>query len=157
MTYKDMVMKAKASGIATEKTMWLSIEHFSELLDELKESHPDLYLSFMRKEMGIMHHNHYEEEFAMWDVAKLSWTEKDGTKHTGAHWTVDQVEQATSGLHFPQGTTKWDKFVAFNVTYSDLCKEFDDDDILQAGFLLYFADEDWGSSTKIWEYMARKS
>ena len=156
MTYKDIVMKAKAAGVTNEKTMWQSIESLSELLDELKESHPDLYMKFMREQIGIMYHNHYDEEFALWDVAGLSWTGKDGMKHSGAHWTADQVEQATAGMHFPQSTTKWDKFVAFNVTYSDLSKDFDEAQILKAGFLLYFADEDWGSSTKIWEYMSHK-
>ena len=72
MTYKDMVMKAKAAGVTTEKTMWESIDSFSELLDELKESHPDLYWEFMRKQMGIMYHDHYDEAFALYDVAQLS-------------------------------------------------------------------------------------
>lgn len=156
MTYKDMVMKAKAAGVTTEKTMWESIDSFSELLDELKESHPDLYWEFMRKQMGIMYHDHYDEAFALYDVAQLSWTDKSGMKHTGAHWTADQVEQATAGMHFPANTNKWDKYVAFNAAYSDLAKEFDDAQILKAGFLLYFADEDWGSPTKIWEYMSHK-
>ena len=59
-------------------------------------------------------------------------------------------------MSFPSGTNKWDKYVAFNAAYSDLMKEFDDAQILKAGYLLYFADEDWGSTTKIWEYMAEK-
>ena len=156
MTYKDMVMKAKAAGLTSEKTMWESIESFSELLDELKESHPEMYWEFMREQHGIMHHNHYDEAFAFYDVAQLSWTDKTGMKHTGAHWTPDQVEAATATMHFPQGVNKWDKYVAFNAAYSDLAKEFDETQILKAGFLLYFADEDWGSSAKIWEYMSER-
>ena len=157
MTYKDMVTKAKAAGITTEKTMWESIESVSELLEELEESHPDAYWKFMREQAGIMHRHHYDEDFALYDVAQLSWTDKSGMKHTGAHWTADQVEQATAAMHFPQNTTKWDKYVAFNAAFSDLAREFDEAQILKAGFLLYFADEDWGSTTKIWEYMAKKS
>lgn len=153
MTYKDMVMKAKAAGVTTEKTMWESIEAFSELLEELKESHPDIYWEFMREQMGIMYHGHYDEAFALYDVSQLAWTDRNGMKHSGAHWTADQVEQATASMRFPAGTNKWDKYVAFNAAYSDLCKEFDEGQILKAGFLLYFADEDWGDSTKVWDYM----
>ena len=155
-TYKEMVTKAKAAGVTNEKTMWESIESFSDLLAQLKESHPDLYWEFMREQHGIMYRGHYDEHFAIYDVEHLRWTDKNGSKHSGAHWTVDQIEQATSGMHFPAGTTKWDKYVAFNAAYSDLCKEFDEGQILAAGFLLYFADEDWGSGTKIWEYMSEK-
>ena len=154
MTYKDMVMKAKAAGVTNEKTMWESIESFSELLEELKESHPDIYWEFMREQMGIMYHGHYDEAFALYDVAQMSWTDRNAMKHTGAHWTADQVEQATASMRFPAGTTKWDKYVAFNAAYSDLCKEFDEAQILKAGFLLYFADEDWGDTSKIWDYMS---
>lgn len=149
-----MVTQARAAGVANEKTMWESIENFSDFLEDFKEAHPDKYWEFMRKQMGIMYHNHYDEAFALYDVAELSWTDEKGNEHTGAHWTADQVEQATASMRFPQGTTKWDKYVGFNVAYSDLCKEFDDEQILKAGYLTYFADEDWGSSTKIWEYMS---
>ena len=74
MTYKDMVMKAKAAGVTNEKTMWDSIESFSELLEDLKASHPDVYWSFMREQMGIMYHGHYDEAFALYDVATGLWT-----------------------------------------------------------------------------------
>ena len=156
MTYKDMVAKAKAAGVTNEKTMWQSIESFSELLDELKESHPDLYWDFMRKQMGIMYHNHYDETFALYDVAQLSWTDKQGEKKQGAYWTAEQIESATQGFKFAQGTTKWDKFVGFNAAYSDWSKNFDDATILKIGYDFYFSDEDWGSPTKIWEYMSHK-
>ena len=155
INFKEMVTKAKAAGVTNEKAMWESIMAFSELLDELKVIHPDLYWDVLRKQVGIMYHNHYDEAFALYDVSKLSYTDTKGEKHSGARWTVDQIEQATASMRFPQGVNKWDKYVAFNVTYSDLQKDFDEDDILKAGFSLYFDDEDWGSTTKIWEYMSR--
>ena len=157
MTYRKMVEHARQAGLTTEKTMWESIDSFSELLEELKDAHPELYWKFMRKQHGLIFHRHYDEAFAMWDVAQMFYTDKNGEKHSGAHWTADQIETATAGFKFPQGSNKWDKYVAFNAAYADLCKDFDDGDILKAGFLLYFADEDWGSTTKIWEYMSRKT
>ena len=156
MNYRKMVEHARQAGMATEKTMWESIDSFSELLEELRESHPDLFWDFMRRQHGLMYHNHYDEAFAMYDVAQMHYTGKTGDKHSGPHWTVEQIEQATAAMKFPPGTTKWDKYVAFNAAYSDLSKGFDDADILKAGHLTYFADEDWGSETKIWEYMSEK-
>lgn len=155
--YKTMVTQARAAGLTNEKTMWQSIDHISELLEELREAHPEAYWSFMRREHGLLYHNHYDEGFAMYDVAQMSYTDKKGDKHTGAHWTLEQIESATAGMKFPQGTTRWDKYVAFNAAYADLCRGFDDSDILKAGHLFYFEDEDWGSPTKIWEYMSRKA
>ena len=156
MSYRHMVDHAKKAGVTNEKTMWESIDSFSELLEELKESHPQLYWDFMRKQHGIMFHKHYDQDFAEWDVSQIHYTDKSGMKHHGAYWTADQVESATQAMKFPQGTTKWDKFVAFNAAYSDFCRDFDDAQILKIGYLFYFADEDWGSDTKIWEYMDDK-
>ena len=156
MNYRQMVEHAKKAGMTTEKTMWDSIDSFSELLEELKESHPQMYWDFMRKQHGLMYHGHYDEGFAMYDVSKLHYTSRTGDKRQGAYWTVDQIEAATAGMKFPAGTNKWDKFVAFNAAYSDFSKDFDDGDVLKAGYSFYFADEDWPSETKIWEYMTHK-
>ena len=156
MNYRHMVDAAKKAGVATEKTMWESIDSFSDLLEKLKESHPDMYWDFMRKQHGIMFHNHYDEEFAMYDVGQMHYTNKSGEKKHGGYWTADQIESATQGMKFPSGTTKWDKYVAFNAAYSDWSKDFDDANVLKIGYDFYFADEDWGSDTKIWEYIDDK-
>lgn len=156
MNYRHMVDHAKKAGVTNEKTMWDSIDSFSELLEELKDSHPQLYWDFMRKQHGIMFHNHYDEAFAMYDVSQMHSTNKSGEKKEGAHWTVDQVESATMGMKFPQGTTKFDKFVAMNAAFHDFWKDFDEATILKIGYDFYFADEDWGSDTKIWEYISHK-
>ena len=156
MNYREMVDHAKKAGVTNEKTMWESIDSFSELLDELKESHPQMYWDFMRKQHGIMFHNHYDEAFAIYDVSQVHYTDKSGMRHHGAYWTAEQIEAATQGMKFPMGTTKWDKFVAFNAAKSDFAKDFEDADILKIGYAFYFADEDWGDDTKVWEYMDDK-
>ena len=156
MNYRKMVEHAKKAGVTNEHTMWESIDSFSELLEELEESHPQLYWDFIRKQHGIMYHNHYDEMFAMWDVSQMHYTNKNGEEKRGAHWTADQIETATAGMRFPPGTTKWDKYVAFNAIYGDESKEFDDAAILKMAHSFFFADEDWGSDTKIWEYMLHK-
>lgn len=156
MNYRHMVDSAKKAGVTNEKTMWESIDAFSELLEELKGSHPQMYWDFMRRQHGIMYHNHYDEGFATYDVHHMHYTNRNGEKKEGAHWTADQVESATAGMKFPPGTTRWDKFVAFNAAFADWCKHYEDADILKIGYAFYFADEDWGSDTKIWEYISSR-
>ena len=155
-TYKEMVENAKGHGVSSEKVMWESIDSLSDMLCVMRKEHPDKYWAFMREQHGIMYGNHYDEEFAEWDVAQLAYTNKTGDKKHGGYWTVEQIEQATAGMKFPAGTNKWDKYVAFNAAYADFSKKFEDAEVLQIGYLMYFADEDWGSPTKIWEYMSMR-
>ena len=46
--------------------------------------------------------------------------------------------------------------VAFNAAANDWGKDYEDADILKIGYDFYFADEDWGSDTKVWEYISHK-
>ena len=161
MNYLDMVKSAQKSGKTTEKQMWESIESVSDLLCDIKDAHPDLYWKFMRKQAGIMNGCHYDKEWADYDVSQIEYTDKDGKAHKGAYWTCEQIEESTKGMTFPSGTTKWDRFVAFNLAKSDFCKNFEDADILKIGYLFFFADEDWSadsksSSTKVWDYICCK-
>lgn len=156
-TYKEMIEKAKAEGFASEKTMWQSVDSLSDMLCIIKKEHPEMYWDFMRKQHGIMYGNHYNEDFAKWDVSQIKYTNKEGKETFGAYWTVEQIEEATATMKFPASTTKWDKYVAFNGAWADFCKKFDAQDVLSIGYSFYFADEDWGSNTKIWEYMMCKN
>lgn len=164
MNYLDMVRAAQNGGHFTEKQMWQSVGSVSGLLDEIKDSHKDLYWRFMREQAGIINGGHYDEVWADYDVSRIEYTDKDGNKHSGAYWTCEQIEEATKGMSFPNGVTKWDKFVAFNAMKSDLCKSFDDGQILKAAYSFYFVDEDWnetsaksGSATKVWDYFCCKN
>ena len=157
MNYKEMLENAKAKGITTEKMMWSSVDAMGEMLCLVKKEYPSVYWDFIRQQHGIIYSNHYEKEFAEWDVNNIEYTDKQGNKKSGAYWTVEQIESATMGMKFPSGTTKWDKYVAFNVAHSDFCKKFDDAQVLEIAFSFFFADEDWGSNTKVWEYMYCKN
>lgn len=156
--YKKMLMEAKAKGITSEKSMWDGIDSVEEMLCVVKEEHPNLYWSFIRKQHGVLYNGHYSEEFAQHDISKLRYTNKAGEKKEGGYWTAQAVDDATKKFQFHPGVNLWDKWVAFNVVYSDLCKKFDDAQILEIGYLIYFADEDWpgNSATKIWDYMCCK-
>lgn len=55
-------------------------------------------------------------------------------------------------MTFPNGTTEWDKYVAFNSFYSDLCLVFSTEEIIKAAYRFFFQDEDAGAG-KVWNYM----
>ena len=114
MEYKDMIRDAKANGVASDKAMWQSVDTLSDMVCILRDEHPDVYWRFMRKQHSILYGNHYDRNFAEMDVEGIRYTGPSGEKRTGAHWTADQIEEAARGMSFPSGTTKWDKYVAFN-------------------------------------------
>lgn len=150
MHYKEMITEAKSKGLTSEAKMWESIEDMGELLEELKESHPEKYWKFMRKTHGLLYNNHYNEAFAKWDVEQM-------LPH-GEYWTMREIEEATKGMTFPQGTTLCDRYVAFNSTANDLEGVLTDEQILKSAHAFWFDDKDWHGKNKIWEYMclARK-
>lgn len=133
--------------------MWESVDLVNGLLGEMERVHPDRIRKFKRGQHRILFGGHYDECLAMEDVSHLRYTDSSETEHQGAHWTIDQIEMATEGLTFPSDVTRWDKYVAFNAAYSDFCKYFGDEQILQIGYAFYFADEDWKGNDKIWDYM----
>ncbi len=162
MNFKELVETAKTSGTWNEKTMWRSVCSMANLLADIKKEHPQMFWDFLREQHGILFGNHYHQSFAEYDVSQMSYTDKDGKNRSGAHWTIDQIEEATKNLTFPTGTTKWDKYVGFNGFYADLCKVLTDEQIIKSAYEFFFMDEDWnpekpGSSPcKVWEYFSCK-
>ena len=73
-----------------------------------------IYCSFVKvKEKDESYH--FNEESAKKTVSGIRYTDRSGMEHIGAHWTPEQIEIATASMKFPEGTTKWDKYVAFNL------------------------------------------
>lgn len=95
---------------------------------------------------------HFDADSAERTVARISHTDKDGSKIEGAHWSPQQIEQLTSHMVFPEGTTIWDKYVAFNYFYADLYSVIGNDaTLLLAAHAFYFADED-APDNKLYRY-----
>lgn len=147
-----MILAAKEAGMSIEKMMWQGVDGLNDLLCKIREEHPDMYWKFLRDQQGVMYSNHYERAFAEYDVESLRYTNREGQKCEGAHWTAEQIESATRSMTFPTGTTRWDKYVAFNAWYSDLCRELDETTLIKTCFSYFFADED-APSGKIFLYM----
>ena len=140
-----MIMDARAKGLTSETIMWENIEDVQELLEELKETHPQKYWGFIRATQGKLYKGHYDEMFAMHDVSKM--------EPLGAYWSVSQVEETTKTMAFPPSINKWDKYVAFNAFKNDLNGVETDEQILKSAFAFWFADKDYPAPTKIWDYM----
>lgn len=153
--YKEMIEQARSRGVTSEQVMWGSIEEFDNMLCQIKENDPALYWDFIHKQHKALYKGHYDEEFAKYDMQQVYYINKQGEKTNKPYWTVEQVEEATKGYNFPNGTTKWDKWVAFNVFRSDTMKSLPDDLALKAGWEFFFDDIDFKKegTTKIWDYV----
>lgn len=153
MTYKGMLKGAKERGLVSDKIMWDSVDSLSAMLCDIKDEHPRMYWNFMREQHGLIFNDHYDKEFAEMDVEKLHYTDSEGKDHCGAKWSCDQIEDATKSMSFPNGTTTWDKYVAFNVMWSDTCKVSSEEQVINNAYQFFFADEDFAGKNKIWDYM----
>lgn len=153
MRYSDMIKQAQSEGKTSETAMWKSVAHVDELLESIRHEHPEEYWRFMRKAHEEMYGKHYTPEYAEYDLKGLRYTDSEGVKRTGAHWTFNEVLSATSGKRFSEDVTDCDKWVAYNVAYADFCKKFSDSEILDIAYLFYFDDED-APEGKVWRYMS---
>lgn len=95
---------------------------------------------------------HFNEDSARKAVERIRYTDKSGAEKSGPHWTPEQVKAVTAGMKFPEGTTEWDRYVALNSFYADLCAVLDEAQILKAAVRFYFGDED-APEGKVWRYM----
>lgn len=153
-SYDKMLEEAKAAGVVNEQKMWISACQAAKYMGMAQrgELTKEAYWKFMREQHELFYGPHYNEDFALYDVSGISYVSKSGDRRTGAHWTKEEIESATKGMSFPSGTTVWDKYVAFNSFYSDLCQELDDEVILKAAYRYFFQDED-AAAGKVWKYM----
>lgn len=150
-----MVESAVKNG-KSEKAMWKAVEVADCLLIKLQDEHPDEYAMYMRKMNEAINGCHYQEDIAKKDVEAMYHTGEDGKSYTGAHWSADDVEAATYDKSFPQGTTRWDKYVAYNAAWHDFSNKFDDNQVLDIAYMFFFKDEDYDGEGKIWKYMSTK-
>ncbi|MBO4691048.1 MAG: hypothetical protein J5621_09285 [Paludibacteraceae bacterium] len=153
MDYKKMI-KSFADAGGDERKMWSSVDVTAEAMEYLKEVSPEKYECVMRKLSEALYGKHYDEEMAYNDAEKIFYVDANGVKHVGAHWSVEEINAATKDKTFPKGTTDWDKFIAYNVTFSDLNSKFNEEQILCAAYLMWFSDPDWHGTGKIWDYMS---
>lgn len=152
--YRKMLEAARLKGVQSEKAMWAGVDAVDELLDAIKDAHPQLWKHFVRKSHESMLGPHYNQCMADSDVQLIKYTGRDGKEHHGPYWTMEQIEAATKGKKFPESTTTFDLYVAYNAMYADLCQDETDESILRIAYRFYFQDED-APAGKIWHYMTK--
>lgn len=166
MTYFEFIKNNYGKMRANESLMWASIEEVSELLEEMREADPAKFWAFMRKAHEQMLGAHFDETYARWQVERMHHTSPNGSVHRGEHWTIDQVMAATNKYRakFPAEVTEWDVYVALNSQWHDYddwaATKFDspeqrDTAIIDGAIAFWFADEDYPSPTKVWDYFAK--
>lgn len=88
--------------------------------------------------------NHLDKKLAEEVMKHIKYTTKGNTAfyNTEPFWSLEETNQATDGLEFPEGTTQYDIWVALNFFYADTCKVLEPKQALEAGYQFYFRDED---------------
>lgn len=107
----------------------------------------DIYVTFKREAC-----HHFDEHSAEEAARHIEYTDRDGSKRTGAYWSKEEILKATEQMSFKDCVTEWDRYVAFNAMYADLCRVLTDEQVVKAAHAFFFADED-APCGKIWRYV----
>ena len=143
MYFQELIEKY-GKGASTEKMKELTV-FISDFLAPMKKANKEKYWAFMRDVFGLLNDYHYDEKFAKHDVENML--------PLGEHWSLKQIEDATKSMSFPNGTTLYDKYVAFNAFANDFSGVMGDEDIIKSAYAFWFNDKDYKGKNKIWCYM----
>ena len=90
MDYYELIHKyGKGKG---EEAMWKSVRILSEMMDELKESHPEKYWKMLKDTYASMCGPHFNEEFGEWQIEQMFFKDKNGNIHHAPNWTREQYK-----------------------------------------------------------------
>lgn len=154
--YKEIIKKNWRNS--SEETMNKSVDLVAELLEDVKESNPEEYWRFIRKQQGLMSGGHYDEEFARYDVKQMWHTTKHGEKRMGEHWSVEQAKQVMREHGLSAPINEFDVYVALNAFWHDLeCVITDESMLIEAAIEFWFKDDDFAATNKVWWYMCSKT
>lgn len=161
MEYFNLIEQARTSGAASEKRTLAAAEQLSHDLAAVRKHCPRLYRRLMRNQHAAYYGRHYSQAMAVADVSRLVYSQRDEHGEpvgSGEHWTAEQTAEALKGETFHRGVTEWDKYVALNAMYADLCDTgLTEEQIIRAAYAFYFDDADWQPAeddcTKVWDYM----
>lgn len=143
MYFQELIEKY-GKGASTEKMKELTVV-ISDFLAPMKKANKEKYWGFIRDVFGLLNDYHYDEKFATHDVKNML--------PLGEHWSLKQIEDATKSMSFPNGTTLYDKYVAFNAFANDFSGVMGDEDIIKSAYAFWFNDKDYKGKNKIWCYM----
>lgn len=129
-----------------------------ELWEYVRENNPSLYWAAKAEEHESQHGKHFDEEFASEVVDNMYHKCADGSKKVGEHWSIDEVKAAIEKFRLPKDVTCWDAYVALNMWWHDLGRNYKQRDaenydtaIIADALTWAFMDDD-APDGKIWRY-----
>ena len=155
------IIKNNSTGKG-ESAMWKSVDIMSEFLDDKLSEHDMDELS--SKLFGVMSGGHYDETFAHNEVKKMYYIDRNNRKHSAPYWTEGEVHNMYERVRnkISSQYTFYDFYVTFNMIASDNWCLYTSwwPDIKNEELLVKFcestvnwlSDEDWPTTSKIWDY-----
>lgn len=158
-TIKDNFSAYKNS----DKAMWGSIELVDDLLEDIKEVHPDKYWDFMRRTHEMMYGMHFDSAYAEWQVEHMYHIGDDGREYIGEHWSLKDTTTVMQKYRarIPGEYNEHDFYVALNTHWHDtICTakrhfstaEDAETYVIDEAVAVWFNDQDWPSHDKVWRY-----
>lgn len=165
MKYYDIVKNNFSKLRNDESVMWQSIEQVDDLLEDIKDEHPAVYATFMRRAHELMNGKHFDKHYAKCEVERMSHIGDDGRVYDGEHWSLEQTNAAMSRYRnkLPSEVNEYDFYVALNAHWHDtICTakrhfqaEADAEAyVIDEAVAVWFADRDWPGATKVWDYFS---
>ena len=145
-----------------EDTMWKSVDVISRAVEEGMPA--DKKAKLMRDVFRTISVGHYNEDFANEDIKKMFYTDKDDKEHDAPYWPESAVKELYNEYRedIPDYNF-WDFLVTMNMVASDnwclVMSWFPDitDSERNEKFaemaVNWLNDEDWPTTTKIWDYL----
>lgn len=105
-----------------EKIMWEVTKNVSDFIKPLKESNPEDYWLFIKNTFATLNGPHYNEDFAMWQINRMYYKNKNGEKITSPHYSKDKYKSVYESIKSRLNNNNynlWDIAVTMEMVYSD--------------------------------------
>ena len=104
-----------------ESMMWKTVDVISDSVETYMDEKEKARL--MRRIYGVMSGHHYNDEFAIEDVANMYYVDDSGDAHYAPYWTSQQVKGVYESVKnsIPSKYNFWDFYVTLQMVKSDLC------------------------------------
>lgn len=168
MRYWEIIKSSVDNNRGDINKMWKSVELVDEVIEEMREEHPERYWQLMRDTHELFFGRHFNKEYAEWEVERMYHKDKNGITHRGEHWSREQTNAVMASYKstLPSEVTPCDFYVALNTQWHDYCElmrelfaneEEAEKAIIEGAVRFWFQDEDWDGNDKVWAYFRMKN
>lgn len=121
MTIYDITKENYAKAKGDDNKMWNSTKLLSDTICTNCNMSENDYWRLLKKYYSIMAGEHFNKDFAEWQVSQMWYKDKEGKEHRGAHWTLDQTNEVYEKVKskLPSDYNNYDFYVTANMIYSD--------------------------------------